>query len=155
MSLDIYANLKRGTIPSGQQLGTAYRFWSREERDKHTEPTKEVLWINITHNLGKMASKVPITENFVSKKHRNLYYIMWRPDEFFKDKCDLPADKICLKDVKRYLEEALEYILSHEKQLSKYNPENGWGHYENFVYCLPQYIRACYKWPNAVLEISR
>ena len=27
MSLDIYAKLKRGTIPSGQQLGTAYRDW--------------------------------------------------------------------------------------------------------------------------------
>ena len=53
------------------------------------------------------------------------------------------------------IEEALEYLLSHEKQLSKYNPENGWGHYENFVYCLPQYIRACYKWPNAILEVDR
>ena len=156
MSLDIYAKLKRGTIPSGQQLGTGYRTWSREERDKLTEPTNEVLWINITHNLGKMASKIPITEPLVAKKYRNLYYIMWRPDEFFKNKLlGLFTDKIRLKDVREYLQEALEYLLSHEKQLSKYNPENGWGHYENFVYCLPQYIRACYKWPNAVLEIDR
>ena len=59
MSLDIYAKLKRGTIPSGQQLGTAYRYWSREERDKLTEPTNEVLWINITHNLTEMASHIP------------------------------------------------------------------------------------------------
>lgn len=155
MSLDIYAKLKRGTIPSGQQLGTGYISWSREEKDRLTEPTNEVLWINITHNLNKMASKVPITEPLVSKKYRNLYYIMWRPDEFFKNSWDIPADKIRLKDVREYLEEALGYLLSHENQLSKYNPENGWGHYENLVYCLPQYIRACYKWPNAVLEIDR
>ena len=138
MSLDIYAKLKRGTIPSGQQLGTGYRTQSREEKDRLTEPTNEVLWINITHNLGKMASKVPITEPLVAKKYRNLYYIMWRPDEFFQNKLSgLFTDKIRLKDVREYLEEALEYLLSHEKQLSKYNPENGWGHYENFVYCLP------------------
>lgn len=155
MSLDIYAKLRRGSIPSGQQLGTGYRTWSREERDRLTEPTKEVLWINITHNLGKMASKVPITEPLVAKKYRNLYYIMWRPNEFFKNGGDISPEKIELKDVRDYLEEALEYLLSHEKQLSKYNPENGWGHYENFVYCLPQYIRACYKWPNAILEIDR
>lgn len=155
MSLDIYAKLKRGTIPSGQQLGTGYRTWSREERDKLTEPTKEVLWINITHNLCEMAAHVHIYEPRVAKKYRNLYYVMWRPDEFFKNGWDIPPEKIELKDVRSYLEEALEYLLSHEKQLSKYNPENGWGHYENFVYCLPQYIRACYKWPNAVLEIDR
>lgn len=147
MSLDIHAKLKRGTIPSGQQLGTAYRFWSREDKDKLTEPTKEVLWINITHNLGKMASKVPIN---VNGNTTNLYYIMWRPDEIFT------GDKeIKLKTLTKYLEYGLQYVLSHEQQLSKYNPENGWGHYENFVYCLPQYIRACYKWPNAVLEVDR
>ena len=54
MSLDIYAKLKKGNIPSGQQLGTGYRTWSREERDKLTEPTDEVLWINITHNLCRI-----------------------------------------------------------------------------------------------------
>jgi hypothetical protein len=170
MSLDIYANLKRGTIPSGQQLGTGYRTWSREERDKLTEPTKEVLWINITHNLGKMAHHVPISwikpkitktilkdiiiesedkENYDTYS-TTLYHLMWRPEEVFVNKKEIE-----LRDMTTPLEIGLKYLLSHEKQLSKYNPENGWGHYENFVYCLPQYIRACYKWPNAVLEISR
>ena len=152
MSLDICAKLKKGTIPSGQQLGTGYMGWSREERESLTEPTNEVLWINITHNLGEMASKVPVGDVIVDKEYRNLYYLMWRPDEFFKN---VIHDEIRLIDVRCYLEEAFLYLLSHEKELSKYNPENGWGHYENFVYCLPQYIRACYKWPYAVLEIDR
>ena len=157
MSLDIYAKLKRGTIPSGQQLGTGYRTWSREERDKLTEPTNEVLWINITHNLGEMASKVPIIVNAYRKKENryfdfksNLYKLMWRPEEIFTDQ-----EEIKLSDVCAPLCRALSYLLASEKQLSKYNPENGWGHYENFVYCLPQYIRACYKWPDAVLEVDR
>ena len=151
MSLDIYANLKRGTIPSGQQLGTGYRTWSREERDKLTEPTQEVLWINITHNLTHMASKVPIEWHDGTGRyfHTDLYYVMWRPDELFID------EVINLEMLTKPLEIGLRYLLSHEEELSKYNPENGWGHYENFVYCLPQYIRACYKWPNAILEISR
>ncbi len=151
MSLDIYAKLKRGTIPSGQQLGTGYRSWSREERDRLTEPTNEVLWINITHNLGKMASKVPIsfhTDNV--RKDTDLYHIMWRPEEVLTEK-----KEIKLKDVVEPLTMGFNYLISHEKELSEYNPKNGWGHYENFVYCLPQYIRACYKWPNAVLEIDR
>ena len=151
MSLDIYAKLKRGTIPSGQQLGTGYRTWSREERDRLTEPTDEVLWINITHNLGKMASKVPIsfhTDNV--RKDTDLYHIMWRPEEVFTGK-----KEIKLKDVVEPLTIGFNYLISREKELSKYNPENGWGHYENFVYCLPQYIRACYKWPDAVLEVDR
>ena len=120
MSLDIYAKLKRGTIPSGQQLGTCYRTWSREERDRLTDPTNEVLWINITHNLGKMASKVPITEPLVAKKYRNLYYIMWRPDEFFKNGWDISPEKIELKDVRDYLEEALEYLNSIIGDLNEY-----------------------------------
>ncbi len=78
MSLDIYATLKRGAIPSGQKLGTGYRTWSREERDRLTEPTNEVLWINITHNLTKMASHIPTLDT-------TLYQIMWRPDEYFKE----------------------------------------------------------------------
>ena len=151
MSLDIYAKLKRGTIPSGQQLGTAYKVWSREERDTLTEPTNEVLWINITHNLGEMASKVPISFHTANiRKDTDLYHIMWRPEEVFTEKREIK-----LKDVIEPLMIGFNYLISHEKELSEYNPKNGWGHYENFVYCIPQYIRACFKWPNAVLEIDR
>ena len=73
-----------------------------------------------------------------------------KPEEVFINK-----KEIKLKDIRIPLEIGYNYLLSHEKELNKFNPENRWGHYENFVYWLPDYIRACYKWPNAVLEISR
>lgn len=151
MSLDIDAKIKGKKIHEGEQLGTGYRFWSREERQKATDLTDEVLWINITHNLGKMASQVPIsfhTNNV--RKDTNLYHIMWRPEEVFTDKKDIK-----LKDLCEPLMLGFNYLITHEKDLEQYNPDNGWGHYENFVYVLPQYIRACYKWPDAIVEIYR
>lgn len=158
MSLDIYAKIKGKKIPEYETIDTSYRTWSREERRKHcTELTNKVLKINITHNLCEMASKIPIIVNAYRKKEdryfdfkSNLYKLMWRPEEIFTDQ-----EEIKLSDVCAPLCRALSYLLANEKKLSKYNPENGWGHYENFVYCLPQYIRACYKWPNAVLEVDR
>ena len=152
MSLDIYAKVKTKRVPEYETLDTSYRMWSREERRKYcTELTNRVLKINITHNLGEMASKVPIsfhTDNI--RKDTDLYHIMWRPEEVFTEK-----KEIKLKDVVEPLMIGFNYLISHENELSQYNPENDWGHYENFVYCLPMYIRACYKRPNAILEISR
>lgn len=151
MSLDIYARIKGKKIPEYENMDTSYRTWNREERRQHcTELTNEVLHINITHNLGKMASKVPISfykDN--DRKDTNLHHIMWTPEEVFTEK-----EKIKLNNVVEPLMIGFDYLISHEKELCKYNPENGWGHYDYLVYCLPMYIRACYKWPNAILEIS-
>ena len=153
MSLDIYAKIKGKKIHEYEAIDNSYKLWTRKERkEKCTELTHTVLNINITHNLGKMASKVPIewhdgkTGQYFDT---DLYYIMWRPEEVFVDTV------ITLDMLARPLEIGLKYLLSHESELSKYNPENNWGHYENFVEILPQYIRACYKWPDAILEIDR
>lgn len=72
MSLDIYAKIKGKKIPEYKNIDTAYIRWSREERLKYcTELTNQVLHINITHNLGTMASKVPIIVNAYRKKEKN------------------------------------------------------------------------------------
>lgn len=152
MSLNIYAKLKSGTIPECKQLGTFYKGWSREQREELTGKTKDVLRINIIHDLNKMALKVPIewTDSKTGQYfNTDLYHIMWRPEEIFTDTV------ITLDMLAQPLEIGLKYLLSNEKQLNKYNPENGWGHYEDFAYCIPQYIRACYLYPNAILEVSR
>ena len=152
MSLDIWARIKNKKIHEYEQLGTAYRGWDREEKIRtQTNLTDKVLWINITHNLAEMAAHVPIqfTDIEGNKHDTDLYHIMWRPKEVFK------KEIIVLNDLKRPLKVALEYVLSMEDELSEYNPDNGWGHYENFCYVIPEYIRACYKWPDAIVKVSR
>jgi hypothetical protein len=152
MSLDVYAKIDDRKILEGKQYGTSYYYWSRDERETIQYLTDTVLWINITHNLGDMASHVPIEfyDDCGNYYKTDLYHIMWRPEEVFVNK-----ENIKLADVREPIEIGLKYVLSNEEELSKYNPENGWGHYDNFVYCLPEYIRACYKYPNATITISR
>lgn len=149
MSLDIYAHLPQGEIVEYENIDGSYRRWEREDRKKHcTEKTDLVFSWNITHNLGAMAHNVPISDTFTTPEKNNLYYLLWRPEEVF-------TEPITLKTLRPYLELGLTYLLQHEEELSQYNPENGWGHYENFVNLLPNYIRACYKWPDAIVTVSR
>ena len=43
----------------------------------------------------------------------------------------------------------------HEKELSEYNPENGWGCYYNLKEFVEQYLIACCTFPNAKINICR
>lgn len=98
-----------------------------------------------------MAEHIPVIEAVGTPEGKNnAYYLLWRPEEFFNT-----TYPICLEVMQAHLEAALYYMLRHEETLSQYNPDNGWGHYENLVYCLPQYIRACYKWPEAIVTVDR
>lgn len=52
------------------------------------------------------------------------------------------------------LGEALLVLLEHEDHYRTLEPSNGWGKYEHLVEFLTQYIRACAKFKNAVIEVS-
>ena len=73
---------------------------------------------NITHNLGEMASKIPINDS-------TLYKYLWHPDE------------IGFKYVNQEYIEAIkighDYLKEHKEELEKYNSPNGWGTYENLL----------------------
>ena len=104
-----------------------------------TQPVS-VYTNNITHNLGKMANQV-----ILSNGH-TLYQVLWRPDEhgwkFARDIIDM-------------LDEGWNILMSNPEKFKKFNPENGWGSYEglcNFVY---NYRNACWDNPNAELRVSR
>ena len=153
MSLDIYAKLKKGTIPEHNAINNAYRYWSTEEKiTRLTDETSHVFQWNLTHNLGEMASHVPIawtTEDGKAYK-TDLYHILWRPEEVFTDK-----EEITLADMETPVLLGMMYVLEHEEDLKTYNPDNYWGHYTNFVSLLPNYYRACRNWPEAAIEVSR
>lgn len=105
-----------------------------------TQPTS-VYSENITHNLGKMAGEVLLSNGMT------LYQVLWRPDE-----------QVGLKfarDISELLDEGWNILLSDPEKFMEFNPENGWGSYEglcNFVY---KYRNACWDNPDAELRISR
>ena len=103
------------------------------------QPTS-IFSMNITHNLGKMASAV------VLENGKTLYDVLWRPDEH---------NYFTAEDISELLDEGWNILLSDPEKYKKYNPENGWGEYDglcNFVY---QYRNACWDNPEAELRVSR
>ena len=96
---------------------------------------------NITHNLGKMASAVKLSNGMT------LYDILWRPDE--------QEGLKFARDISELLDEGFNILLSSPEEYKRYNPENGWGSYDglcNFVY---NYRNACWDNPDAELRVSR
>ena len=96
---------------------------------------------NITHNLGKMADQVKLSNGMT------LYDVLWRPDEQESLKF--------AKDIGGLLDEGYNILLADHQRLMQFKPENGWGSYEglcNFVY---KYRNACWDNPDAEIRISR
>ena len=95
---------------------------------------------NITHNLGKMASEVKLSNGMT------LYQVLWRPDEMALDTAD---------DIADLLDEGWNILLSDPERFKKFNPENGWGSYEGLCDFVYKYRNACWDNPDAELRISR
>jgi hypothetical protein len=95
---------------------------------------------NITHNLGKMADDVVLSNG------KNLYQVLWRPDEH--------GWKFA-RDISEMLNEGWNILLSDPERFRKFNPENGWGSYDGLVNFVYKYRNACWDNPDAELRISR
>lgn len=105
-----------------------------------TQPVS-VYESNITHNLGKMAGEVSLSNGMT------LYDVLWRPDE--------QEGLKFARDISELLDEGWNILLSDPEKYKRYNPENGWGSYDglcNFVY---RYRNACWDNPDAELRVSR
>ena len=106
-----------------------------------TQPTS-VFTHNITHNLGKMAREVKLSDG------NTLYTILWRPDE-----C-IPAYTKA-SEIAGLLHEGWNILLASPEEYKRYNPENGWGSYDGLVDFVYRYRNACWDNPEAELRISR
>lgn len=104
-----------------------------------TKPTS-VYGGNITHNLGKMAGEVNLSNDLT------LYDILWRPDEH--------GLKFA-REISELLHEAFNILLSEPEHFKQFNPENGWGSYEGLVDFVYKYRNACWDNPDAELRVSR
>jgi hypothetical protein len=94
----------------------------------------EVFEYNITHNLGEMAN------------YAGIYKHLWRPEELGIEKAE---------DLIKPLKEGLDFLTSNPDMFRKYNPENGWGKYEDLIKFIRETIEACEKYPNAKIETCR
>ena len=95
---------------------------------------------NITHNLGKMAGEVKLSNDLT------LYDILWRPDEH--------GLKFA-REISELLNEGWNILLSDPEYYKQWNPENGWGSYEGLVDFVYKYRNACWDNPDAELRVSR
>ena len=95
---------------------------------------------NITHNLGKMADEVVLSNG------KNLYQVLWRPDEHGWKTA---------RDISGMLAEGFNILISDPERFKKFNPENGWGSYEGLCTFVRNYCNACWDNPDAELRVSR
>jgi len=94
----------------------------------------EFFSANITHNLNTMADWAGI------------YFTCWRPDE---------KGYFYAKDLIQDLELGLKDLKGNPEFFKKYDAENGWGTYEDFVPWVEEYLNACKRYPKALIAVSR
>ena len=99
-----------------------------------TYSTGSLFDLNITHNLGKMAMEAGI------------YMHLWRPSEI-----DIKTAKELIKP----LEKGRLLLINYTNRFRKLEPENGWGTYEDLLKAVIRYIKACKKYPEALIDTSR
>ena len=97
---------------------------------------------NITHNLGRMAHQVVLSNGLT------LYNILWRPDE-----CKPPLCKA--SDIAELLDQALNILIQDKDRLEQFNPENGWGNYYGLFELVHEYRNAARENPMADIEVCR
>jgi len=95
---------------------------------------------NITHNLGKMASEVKLSNGL------SLYDVLWRPDEH---------ELVLAEDIAELLDEGWNILLSEPDRFRQLNPENGWGNYNDLCKFVYEYRTACWNEPCAAIEVYR
>lgn len=111
------------------------------EKVKHTcmycnseyEKEEELYSRNITHNLTEMADKAWI------------YRALWHPKDLWV---------IQAKELINALEVWLKKLKDNPEFYEKFNADNWWWLYENFVPFVESVLNACKQYPEAIVETS-
>lgn len=102
----------------------------------HCGRGKEEVWHNnITHNLTDLA------------RHVGIYEYVWRPEE--------TIDVRRANDLIGPLMRAIAMLQKNPNFYKTFDSPNGWGTFEQFCEFLNDYLNACKKYPNAVIETDR
>ena len=95
--------------------------------------SEESFWANITHNLGKMAAEAGI------------YDCLWHPGEHG---ISLAVHLISP------LERGIADMKAKPEYYRRFDPDNGWGTYMDFVPWLERLLVACKFNPNGKIKVS-
>ena len=147
MSLDVSLISKTPIIKKGtgvfiRENGKTKELTVEEVREKFPNAVVEenefetecVFDANITHNLNKMADAAGI------------YEACWRPEEIGATKAG---------DIIPILEKGFEDMKARPEHFKKFDSENGWGTYKDFLPWVENYLNACREYPDAIIEVSR
>jgi hypothetical protein len=94
---------------------------------------EEIFWINITHNLGKMAGKAGI------------YQVLWHPND---------NGQVTAGDILETLKSGYSDLLNRPEYFKQFDASNGWGTYEHFVPFVKSCLDACESNPLALVRAS-
>ena len=93
-----------------------------------------VFSYHITHNLSEMASEA------------HIYEYLWHPE------------KLEITEARQLvgpLMAGLRILKSDPAYFKKFNPENGWGSYNDLIIFVTAYLQACESYPDADISVSR
>lgn len=125
------------------------------ENDESEIISEELYTDNVTHNLAKMADAC------------GLYEVLWRPYRLDpnwdpklekNDKKEYEFEKVIIikaQDLIETMEKGLKELESNPVKYKEFNPDNGWGNYEGLVKFTKNYLKACKKYPKAIVETWR
>ena len=103
--------------------------------------------LNITHNLGTMASEV------------KLYDTLWRPYKLLTDFTDEDMRQYeympLAEDLIPFVEIGLKKLKADPDKYKKFNPSNGWGTYEGLVRFTEKYLQILKDFPDSHIRVSR
>lgn len=104
-----------------------------------TYVSNEVWSGNITHNLTEMAEDCLSFEE--EYQHYTLYGLLWRETQ-------QPFTGDYLNVYIAHLAYCLYVLKNNPKRFKKFNPENGWGTYEQLVNFVEDFIKALITMPE-------
>lgn len=108
--------------------------------------TNEFWYGNITHNLTEMAEDCLSFEE--EYQHYNLYDLLWRDTQ-------VPFTGVYLNIYIAHLAYCLYVLKNDPDHFKKFNPENGWGTYEQLVNFVEDFIKALINMPEgSTIEYS-
>jgi hypothetical protein len=117
------------------------------------EEKEQLYSANITHNLNVMAEQAGI------------YKALWRPyqlhkdyvhsEDYNKEMAFEDSVAIIASDIIDIIEQGLDLLKNRPDYFSKFNAENGWGKYVNFVPFVEKYLIALKQYPDSLVEVDR